>query len=242
VTVFGRVPVLEVLADESLAVAQVFIATDVAKPVARHIEATAALRGVVVHRVGRDKVTRVSGTGRQHQGVAADVAAPNRNSLSTWLEDLPSGTALSCVLLDGITTPANVGMIIRSAVAAGLSGIVVPTHGVADLGPLVIKASAGLAFRAPLLRVRTSLEAAQLLQAADFDLVALDAGGPTDLWKLEFGPRTAFILGGEHAGISDNVRPFVTHSVRVPMMDGVESLNVAAAAAVVFFEVVRRRM
>ena len=141
-TVFGRIPVMEVLTDSALAVAQVFIATNVAKPAAREIEVLAASRGVPVQRVAPDKVTRISGTGKQHQGVAADVHAPNRSSLEDWLERLAPGTSVTCALLDGITTPANVGMIIRSAVAAGLDGVVVPSRGVADLGPLVMKASA----------------------------------------------------------------------------------------------------
>jgi 23S rRNA (guanosine2251-2'-O)-methyltransferase len=143
---------------------------------------------------------------------------------------------VACVLLDGITTPANVGMIVRAAVGAGLQGIVVPTQGVADIGPLVMKASAGVAFRAPLLRVRSAAEAAQMLTAAGFELVALHAGGTVDLWQAEFGVRTAFVLGGEHAGVSDQVASLVNRSVRIPLANDVESLNVATAGAVVFYE------
>jgi 23S rRNA (guanosine2251-2'-O)-methyltransferase len=234
------VPVIEALTDQSLTVAQVYVATDIDKATARQIGSLASSRGVAVHHVGRDRVTRISGTGKQHQGVAADVVAPNRNSLEGWLAGLPPAAPAVCVVLDSITTPANVGMIIRSAVGAGLDGVVVPTRGVADLGPMVIKASAGTAFQAPLLRVLTSAEAAQLLLDARFDLVALDAQGDTDLWEAELGPRTAFFLGGEHAGLSEEVGHMVTRSVRVPLADGVESLNVAAAAAIVFFEARRR--
>ena len=240
-TVFGRVPVLEALADDGLTVAQVFVATDAARPLSREIHERAAARGITVQRVGRDRVTRLSGTGKQHQGVAADVATPNRRGLEDWLAALPDAMPATCVLLDAITTPANVGMIIRSAVGAGMDGIVVPSRGVADLGPLVIKASAGLAFRAPLLRVRTAGEAAQQLRQAGFDLVALEATGATDIWGLDLHPRTAFVLGGEHAGISDEVATWVSQTARIPMAEGVESLNVAAAAAIVCFEV-RRRM
>jgi 23S rRNA (guanosine2251-2'-O)-methyltransferase len=240
-TVFGRVAVLEALGDDGLEVAQVFVATDVAKPMARQLEAAAQRRGVPVQHVGRDKVTRVSGTGKQHQGVAADVVAPNKRSLEDWLTHLGPDAPAACVVLDGITTPANVGMIIRSAVGAGLDGIVVPSRGVADLGSLVIKASAGIAFQAPLLRVRTAVDAAEQLASAGFTLVALEASGSNDLWNVEFGPRTAFVLGGEHAGVSEEVMALVTRTVRIPLAEGVESLNVSAAAAIVLFEVQRRR-
>ena len=233
-------PVIEALTDDSLTVDQVYVATDVVKATARQIASLASSRGVAVHYVGRDRVTRISGTGKPHQGVAADVVAPNRRSLEGWLAELGASAPAVCVVLDGITTPANVGMIIRSAVGAGLDGIIVPSRGVADLGPMVIKASAGTAFHAPLLRVRTAVEAAQLLVDARFDLVALNPRGDTELWDADLGPRTAFVLGGEHAGLSDEVSGLVTRSVCVPLADGVESLNVAAAAAIVFFEARRR--
>jgi 23S rRNA (guanosine2251-2'-O)-methyltransferase len=240
ITVFGRNAVLEALQDVSLHVAQVFVASDVSRPILRQIEAASEGRGISVNVVTRDKVTRISGTGKQHQGVAADIEAPNKRSLSDWLEQLPESAPARCVLLDGVTTPANVGMIMRSAVAAGLDGIVIPTRGVADLGPLVIKASAGQAFRAPLLRIRTALEAAQMLQAHGFELLALDQDGQVDLWEAELGPRTALVLGGERAGVSEEVTPLLSRTVRIPMADGVESLNVSAAAAVAFFELRRR--
>jgi 23S rRNA (guanosine2251-2'-O)-methyltransferase len=159
------------------------------------------------------------------------------------LARLPSAedeAAVGAVLLDGVTTPANVGMIIRVAVAAGLHGVVVPTRGVADIGPLVIKASAGVAFRAPLLRVREAEEAVGLFGQAGFDLVALSADGGEDIWSARFGPRTALVLGGEHGGLSDAVAAGVTRTVRIPMANDVESLNVATAAAVACFEWMRQ--
>jgi 23S rRNA (guanosine2251-2'-O)-methyltransferase len=240
-TVCGRAPVTEVLNDLSLTVDRVFVAMDIAGTMARQITALAEARGVEVQRVPRERVTRISGTGKQHQGLAADVVAPKRRSLPDWVADMAGRGVVTCLLLDNITTPANVGMIIRSATGAGLDGIVIPSRGVADLGSLVIKASAGVAFRAPLLRVRTAVDAAEQLVAAGFDLVALDAEGATDLWRMELGPRTAFVLGGEHAGVSEEVMQLVSRTVRIPMAEGVESLNVSAAAAVLSFELRRRQ-
>jgi 23S rRNA (guanosine2251-2'-O)-methyltransferase len=239
-TIFGRQAVLEALADHSLAVAQVFVADDVDRGLARQVRQLAEARALTVKTVNRDRVTRLSGTGKQHQGVAADIESPNRASLADWLERLPQHGPVGCVLLDGITTPANVGMIIRSAVAAGFHGVVVPSRGVADIGPLVIKASAGVAFRAPLVRVREAVEAAEVLRQAGFELVALSAEGPDDVWQTEFGARTAFVLGAEHDGVSPEVSALVTRRARIPMANEVESLNVAAAGAVAFFEWRRR--
>jgi 23S rRNA (guanosine2251-2'-O)-methyltransferase len=144
------------------------------------------------------------------------------------------------LLLDGITTPANVGMILRTATAAGLEGVVVPRRGVAALDPLVVKASAGVAFRAPVLRCGSAREAAELLTEAGYSLYALGASAKTTLYDAELPQRAAFVLGAETAGVGEEVGELVTEWLSIPMPGDVESLNVSAAAAVLSFELVRR--
>jgi 23S rRNA (guanosine2251-2'-O)-methyltransferase len=131
-------------------------------------------------------------------------------------------------------------MILRTATAAGIDGVVVPRRGVASIDPLVVKASAGVAFRAPLLKVATAAEAAQALAAAGFHLVGLAADGPSSLFAATWPEHVAFVLGSETSGVGADVAKHVRSWVSIPMAGGVESLNVAAAAAVVCFELVRR--
>src|SRR5579875_2135770 len=232
VTLYGRRPVLEALSDPTLVVEQVFVDREAGAELRRQVTEAARARSVV---------TRVSRNGRQHQGVAADVAAPRMRSIAGWLASVGERAPAACVVLDGVTTPANVGMIVRAAAGSGLDGIVVPTVGVADIGPLVIKASAGTALRAPLVRVRTALEAVTLLGEAGFDLVALEPGRGDVLWRAALGSRIALIVGGEAGGISEEVRQLAPSAVHIPMAAGVESLNVASAASVACFELARRR-
>jgi 23S rRNA (guanosine2251-2'-O)-methyltransferase len=149
-TVYGRKPVLEALADTGLEVDKVILADTARGPGATEIQQAAKAAGVPVQRASAHRVKVLAGNGKQDQGVLADVVAPRMRSLAAALEDRrPPARVL---LLDGITTPANVGMILRTATAAGLEGVVVPRRGVAALDPLVVKASAGVAFRAPVLR------------------------------------------------------------------------------------------
>jgi 23S rRNA (guanosine2251-2'-O)-methyltransferase len=156
-------------------------------------------------------------------------------------EGVESAGGLRTVLvLDGLTTPANVGMILRTATAAGVDGIVVPRRGVASIDPLVVKASAGVAFRAPILKAFTAGEAVAALKAHGFHVVGLDAGGDDDLFTAHLPDPVAFVLGSETAGLSADVAALVDSWVSIPMAAGVESLNVAAAGAVVCFELVRR--
>jgi 23S rRNA (guanosine2251-2'-O)-methyltransferase len=239
VTVYGRKPVLEALDDPRLDVDKVVLAETARGAAAREILDAAKRRGVRVQRATEQRVKVLAGNGRHDQGVLADVVAPRMLPLDLALEKpaKPRGV----LLLDGITTPANVGMILRTATAAGMDGIVVPRRGVASIDPLVVKASAGVAFRAPMLRCATAAEAAANLRANDYPIFALDAHAKESIYTADLPKRAAFVLGSETNGISDDVRPHVTGWLSIPMFAGVESLNVASAAAVLCFEVVRRR-
>lgn len=238
-TVYGRKPVLEVLGDAALDVDKVLLADTSRGPAVAEIRRAARARGVPVHTASAHRVKVLAGNGKQDQGVLADVVAPRMRPLADALAG-PRPPA-RVLLLDGITTPANVGMILRTATAAGLDGIVVPRRGVASLDPLVVKASAGVAFRAPVLRCATAAEAAAALMAAGYPVYALGSSARATVFDAELPARAAFVLGGETAGVSTEVGALVTEWLSIPMHAGVESLNVSAAAAVLCFELVRRR-
>jgi 23S rRNA (guanosine2251-2'-O)-methyltransferase len=243
-TVYGRMPVLEALASPTLAVARVFVAESATGEAVARILDAAGGRQVPVERVSTERVAALARNGRHHQGVAADVDAPNLCPLGTFLERRSHGRAhrSSVLVLDAVHNPSNVGMVLRSATAAGLDGVVVPRHGTAELGPLVVKASAGVAFHAPVIRCDTTVEAVDALLGARFELVGLDATAPgaADLFGAELPERAAYVVGNEAAGLSPEVRERVGRWLRVPLAGGVESLNVAAAATLVAFEVARR--
>jgi 23S rRNA (guanosine2251-2'-O)-methyltransferase len=241
VTVYGRKPVLEALADPALEVDKVLLADSARGPAAGEILHAARQRGVPVQRVTAHRVKVLAGNGKQDQGVLADVVAPRMRPLEAALAERRAPR--SVLLLDGITTPANVGMILRAATAAGIEGIVVPRHGVAGIDPLVVKASAGVAFRAPVLRCPSAADAAEQLRGAGYRLYGLDGGARETLFTARIDPRdrVAFVLGGETAGVSEQVRPLIQTWLAIPMTSGVESLNVATAAAVLSYELLRRR-
>jgi 23S rRNA (guanosine2251-2'-O)-methyltransferase len=236
-TVYGRKPVLEALADDRVEVERVLLARTARGDSVDDIVEAARRRGVTLQRVAPEKVTRVSGNGRHDQGVVADVAAPAVVDLAEWTP--PARAAV--VLLDRVTNPANVGMVVRAVTAAGLEAVVLPRAGVPDVGPLVVKASAGVAFRAPLLQCATAADGATALRDLGFDVVGLRGDGGDGLWSAPLPDRAAFVLGNETEGVSPAVAELVTSWVSIPLAGGVESLNVATAAAVLAYEVARRR-
>ncbi|HVF33379.1 MAG TPA: RNA methyltransferase [Acidimicrobiales bacterium] len=236
ITVYGRKPVLEALADDRLSVDKVMVADNAGGPQITQLLREARRRGVEVLRVPAARVTKVSRNGRQDQGVVADLVAP---SLRRLTDEVAAGLDGAVLVLDGVTNPQNVGMVLRTATAAGLCGIVLPRAGVPDLSPLVIKASAGVALEAPVLKADTAADALALLRRVGFTAFGLAAGADRSLWDARpFPARSAFVLGSETGG----VRVDVDERIAVPMAGGVESLNVAVAAGILCFELVRRRV
>ena len=225
---------------EGVRVDKVLVARKARGPVIERIEGAARSRGVEVQRVAPDEVVRLSRNAKQDQGVVADVEAPRMDSLGRALEQGRLDGDATVLVLDGLTNPANVGLILRTATAAGVDGVVIPRRGCPEVGPLVVKASAGVAFRAPILRVPNVPTALDLLEAAGFALGGLEMEGAADLFTAELPARCAFVLGNETAGVSEDTRRRTRVRVSIPMAKGVESLNAAVAAALLCYERLRR--
>ena len=236
ITVYGRKPVLEALDDPGLLVDKVIMAEGVRGEPVQAILAAARDRGVPVQRASAHRVKVLAGNGRHDQGVLADVLAPRMAPVADFLDELVGPAAV--LVLDRVTNPANVGMILRSATAAGLDGVLLPRRGVPAIDPLVVKASAGVAFRAPVLRAATAEEGCAALRDAGFGVFGLETGGPS-LLDADLPGRVALVLGNETDGLSAEVRTELDGVLAIPMHGGVESLNVASAAAVAAYALLR---
>ncbi len=240
ITVYGRKPVLEVLDDARLHVDKVIVAEGLGGGPVRAVLDAARGRGVPVQRASAHRVKVLAGNGRHDQGMLADVVAPRMATVTEFTGGLGPDEPSAVLVLDRVTNPANVGMILRSATAAGLDGVLLARRGVPAIDPLVVKASAGVAFRAPVLRSGTVEEGCVALRDAGFVLYGLDAGAAS-LLDASLPSRVALVLGNETDGLSESVRPLLHGVLGIPMHGGVESLGVASAGAVASFELARRR-
>lgn len=238
-------PVLEVLQDETLDVDKLVVADNARGESLDRILGLARRRRIPVRTATPHRVKVLAGNGKQDQGIMADVVAPRMRTLADFADfadfaDRVRPGRCHVLVLDGVNNPANVGMIIRTATAAGISGVVLPRSGSPSIDPLVIKASAGVAFRAPVIRCRTGAEAVKEFGRIGFRVYGLSGTGRTSLYAEDIPERAAFVLGNETAGVAPETREQVDRWLRIPMAGGVESLNVASAAAVVCFDLVRR--
>jgi 23S rRNA (guanosine2251-2'-O)-methyltransferase len=237
-TIYGRKPVLEALSDASLTPRKLHLAHS-NKPVeiVRQIQSAAKIRGVDIQTHDRGSLSRISRNGKQDQGVALDLFCPQFSSLASFLSTLETRNTADFrgVLLDGVTNPQNVGMTIRSCCAAGVDAIFYPKKSVAALGPLVIKASAGTVFSAPIIQCDDALSCVTNLQGRGFQIAVMDGHAKTSLFDYHPDSATVYVLGGETDGASTQTKRAANLSLHVPMKNGVESLNVAVTAALVAF-------
>jgi 23S rRNA (guanosine2251-2'-O)-methyltransferase len=235
-TVYGRKPALEALHDESLSCHALHLADNNREGgIVAELTAQAARRGVAVLHHSRAELARISKNGKQDQGVAVDIACPEFRSLEDFLPMLEQGRSLRLLALDGISNPANLGMIIRSAAAGGIDGIIWSRRGNAALGPLVIKASAGTLYRAPLVIAGELPAALQQCATAGASICILDGHAPTSLFEHTPGRHCVYVLGNETEGVSAAVRELADICLRIPMANGVESLNVAVTASLIAY-------
>ena len=236
-TVFGRKPVLEALEDNSLHCHALHLAdSNRDNDITRAILEAARGRELTVRYHSRQELARISRNGRQDQGVALDIVCPAFLALEDYLGQVATRDSRQRLLaLDGVSNPQNLGMIIRSATAAGMNGIIWSRRGNAALGPLVVKASAGTLYRAPLLFADTLPGALLACRDNDIEVCILEPDAKTDLFRHQPPGHCVYVLGNESEGVSSDARELAHTRLAIPMENDVESLNVAVTAGLIAF-------
>lgn len=172
-----------------------------------------------------------------HQGVIAVIdPAPLLLSFEQFVATLDTLRNPALAVLGEIHDPHNVGAIIRSAAAFGLSGVLIPEHHQAGITGAVIKASAGMTFRIPIISIGNVNHALSVLKQKGFWIYGLSMNGHTSLGAEPFNAPSAFVVGNEGAGIREKTLEACDTTLTIPMHVRTESLNAAVAAAVVFYE------
>ena len=196
--------------------------------------------GVPVRFEERIQLDRTAGT-REHQGVVAIVAASPTASFEDLLKPRDPEALGLLVLLDGVEDPQNLGAIVRTSLAAGAQGVVIPERRAAGLTDSVARASAGALAHLPVARVKNLSRAMEEMKEAGYWLVGLDERAEKRHTEVDFRIPVGIVLGGEGKGLHALVRERCDFLVSIPTTGPVRALNVSVAAGVVLFEAVRQR-
>lgn len=233
-TLYGRNVVLEILEQAEIEVFRLHLATSNRKEanIERMIKLAELRKAEIVYH-DKKALSRISRNAKQDQGVAIDIIAPDYIPADEISNSL--GKSYRLLALDGIQNPQNLGMIIRSAAAGNIDGIILPRDNSAKISPLVVKASAGCLFKIKIFHCEQLAPVLQQLQANNSHIIALSSYAKTDIYNYQRSAKEVFILGNEHQGVSASFKKMIDEKLKIPMNRGVESLNVAISAALIAY-------
>lgn len=189
--------------------------------------------GIQTYAVGEELMAEVAAT-ETPQGILAVVPLPG-----VALERVISHACPFLLALDGVQDPGNLGTMLRTAAAAGVTGVLLGRGTVEAGSPKVLRAAMGATFLLPLALEVDLPPVLSTLARRGVEVIAGDPAGESTLFEASLVPPLVVVVGGEAGGLTPKVRETVTRRLRIPMAEGVESLNAAVAAALLLYEVVR---
>jgi TrmH RNA methyltransferase len=203
------------------------------------------LKWCAVHRVGYRVVEDVEELRRlaastHHEGVVADVRREPPQAFDAWLAALPDGPC--CALwLDGVGNPHNLGAILRACAHFGVAGLLLPSDATLALSGAAARVAEGGAEAVPLVRLPVQHDGLASLHSAGFTLAATLVHGGEDVFATALPARVVYVLGAEADGMDAALARACDLRLSIPGTGAVESLNVAAATAVLLAEWARDR-
>ena len=229
--IYGKHAVYEVLHERPDVVSEVHAAADFSD--ARIIELVKA-RGIRLKLLNEKNPPRGVSSNASHQGIVAGII-PEKLTVEykDFKQTLVANEASALLVLGEVQDPHNVGAVIRSAAAFGLKGVLIPPHNQAPVTGTVVKVSAGMAFRIPLVTISNVNSTLRDLQELGFWVYGLDGNGTVSTATEKFTKPTVFVLGNEGSGLREKTKEACDDLISIPMHPRCESLNAAAATAIV---------
>ncbi len=169
-----------------------------------------------------------------HQGIVVGIY-PEKLTVpyKTFKQTLQAHPHTALLVLGEVQDPHNVGAVIRSAAAFGLAGVLIPPHNQAPVTGTVVKVSAGMAFRIPLVTIPNVNTVLRDLQEDGFWVYGLEGQGTTTTTIEQFTRPSVFVLGNEGSGLREKTKELCDELLSIPIHPRCESLNAAAATAIV---------
>lgn len=204
------------------------------------IESLAEVAGVPVHLAPKAQLDDMA-AGVRHQGCLAQVQSAKPLDEGGLLALVATLEQPFILVLDQVQDPHNLGACLRSAAAAGVHAVVVPSDNAVGLTATARKVAAGGAELVPLARVTNLARTLRALQAQNIWLVGMADEAETPLYQVDLRGGLALVLGSEGSGLRRLTGETCDALVGIPMTGGVASLNVSVATGVCLFEALRQR-
>jgi len=240
--IYGRRPVLEVVKSERRHLYEAVLpsegrdATDVAE-----IRSALLARGIPFKTLEREALDDLC-DGGNHQGVAIRTGGFPYISMEQVVYAVKEDAQALVLFLDHIEDPQNVGSLLRTAEAAGVTAVVLPEDRASGVTPGVVRASAGAAEHIRVAKVVNLVRAMKEVQEAGAWITGLDFGADAKPYTtVDFTGRIGLVVGSEGAGISRLVRETCDFIACLPMRGKVASLNAGVAGGIALYEIIRQQ-
>lgn len=237
--IYGKNPVLEALEKHPERIQKIYVRKTLKNRQIQQIHDLSSTNRIPVSHVPGSKLFEFLGKVND-QGVAAQISPVAYTDFEPWLDGLKIDNKTAVLLLDELEDPHNVGAILRTAAAAGISAVLLPKHRQTHVTPAVMKTSAGTAGRIPIVRAGNLNQTILRLKDAGFWVAGLDQQGENSLWQLESDRPWAFIIGSEGTGIRKKTLEHCDVTFSIAMKNRVESLNASVSAALIAYEWLRK--
>ncbi|MBI3284578.1 MAG: RNA methyltransferase [Burkholderiales bacterium] len=160
-------------------------------------------------------------------------------AIATPAPEFPVRLSQSSVVLDNLQDPGNLGSILRSAAAAGIQNVFCSQGTAFAWSPKVMRAGMGAHF---LLNIFENVDLHSLLQSAIIPVLATSSHTTATIYQTDLNQPVIWLFGHEGQGVAPELMALASKTVTIPQQAAIESLNVAASAAICFFEQVRQRL
>lgn len=238
--IYGIRPVIEAI-EAGKQIDKIFVKKGSDAPLLRELKNVARQHKVQVQEVPVEKLNRLT-RNANHQGAVAQTAAIEYVDIAEVVDRVErEGENPLIVVFDGVTDIRNFGGIARSAECAGAHALIMPVKNSAPVNADAIKSSAGALNLIPVCRVGSIRNTLRYLQERGLQIVAADEKADKTLYQANLKKPTVIVMGSEDTGISKEILKMCDTTLSIPLKGTIESLNVAAAAAVLLFEAVRQR-
>lgn len=198
-------------------------------------------RGISLKTIGSGDFRMLAGTAR-HQGVIARVSPYPLSSVADIMQTVQAGTRTPfLLLLDNIVDPRNLGAIIRTALCAGIDGVILPKDRSATPTPSVSRASAGALEHINLASVTNLVSTIKHFKSMGLWIIGLQKDAEESIFAGDLTGPIAVVVGGEQKGIRPLIKKQCDFVVSIPQRGPVDSLNASVAAGVAIYELFRQR-
>ncbi len=176
--------------------------------------------------------------GAKNQGVFAELSPIRFYELQEIIDAAKNGFIL---VLDRINDTGNMGAMIRTAVAAGVDGIIISRRDSAPVNETVLKTSAGTLMKAKICQSKNLSQDLDTLKSEGFWVIGTEMSGFVPYYDYDFSYKTVLVMGSENSGMSPLLKKKADQLISIPHSRDVESLNVSVAAGVILFEALRQK-